>query len=115
MESALTMVPPLSRARASARADLPEAVGPAMRTARPGSIIAKTTLHQRPVSVSHVATLISSPGEAAVIPEALRMAGGALGGGAGEARWLCEGVAADVPFRPQPGPLELTTQQLRQA
>src|SRR5687768_10098161 len=32
MESALTIEPPPARTRSSARADLPEAVGPAMRT-----------------------------------------------------------------------------------
>jgi phosphoserine phosphatase len=85
-----------------------------MRTACPGSIIAKPLSTKGPLSVSHVATLISSPREAAVTPEALRTACGVLGN-AGEVCWLCEGVAADVPFRPQPGPLERAMQQLRQA
>src|SRR5690606_13059826 len=38
--SALTMMPPCASAMASASADLPDAVGPAIRTGRPGSMSA---------------------------------------------------------------------------
>src|SRR3712207_4755021 len=112
MESALTIVAPLSRASASASADLPEAVGPAMRTARSAPIIRATPLDARRPSVSHVATLISSPRRAAVTAAVLRPAREVLG--AGEPVWLHGGVAADLPFRPVPGSQDGIARRLRE-
>jgi phosphoserine phosphatase len=64
--------------------------------------------------VSHVATLISSPQEAAVTAKVLRAASEALGSG-DKPVWLREGVAADLPFRPVPGSQDGIAQQLRTA
>jgi phosphoserine phosphatase len=64
--------------------------------------------------VSHVATLISSPQEAAVTAEALRAASEVLGR-ADEPMWLREGIAADLPLRPIPGSQDGIAQQLRTA
>src|SRR5215212_4559796 len=115
MESALTTVPPVSRATASASADLPEAVGPAMRTTRPGSFnAAKTCSCTKALSVSHVATLISSSQAAAVTGEVLRSAGEILGS-ADQPVWLHQGIAADVPFRPAAGSQDGVAQHLRAA
>src|SRR5215212_996577 len=62
MESALTTTPPRARASSSATADLPEAVGPAMRTAPRRAKIP---------SVTFVATLISNPRSPAVTDDLL--------------------------------------------
>jgi phosphoserine phosphatase len=64
--------------------------------------------------VSHVATLISSPREAAVTAGALQTARDVLGG-AGEPVWLREGVAADLPYRPVLGSQDGTARRLQDA
>src|SRR5215813_5381614 len=89
MESALMIAPPSFSASSSANADLPLAVGPAMRMIAdiaPGS-------HD----MSYVATLISHPDRPAVSGGLAARVAQALPGGR-EADWLAPGIAIDVLF-----------------
>src|SRR5215831_5721757 len=86
MESVLMTMPPSRSASASASADLPLAVGPAISTA---------TL--RASLMTYAATLIAQPAQP--ISEALaRRAAAALG--AAGITWLDPGLALDIPFTP---------------
>src|ERR1700742_3281713 len=80
--------PPAFRARASARADLPLAVGPAISTA---------VLSLVPEFMSLVATLICHPANPALDSTVLDGARAILPN-AGHAKWLWDEVAADIPF-----------------
>src|ERR1700761_6059160 len=87
MESALTTTPPVFRASAAASADLPLAVGPAISTA----------LLSSGKSMSLVATLICNPANPALDSTVLDGARAILPKAA-PARWLCDEIAADIPF-----------------
>jgi phosphoserine phosphatase len=76
---------------ASANADLPLAVGPAIRTA---SFTGTTPPPGEIVSMPLVATLISSPAAASLTPEVADTASRAVGASA--PRWLSEGIACDI-------------------
>src|SRR4051794_6631580 len=111
MESALTMVPPNSWARRMASADLPLAVGPAMRMARniqPAMPLKRRTFGPRvkmpdPTAsvpaASHVATLVSNPARPALTDALLTRAAQVLPHVTGPV-WLDKGIAADLPFTP---------------
>src|SRR5580692_11608265 len=88
MESALTTTPPVFRAQTSASADLPLAVGPAISTA---------VLLSARGFMSLVATLICHPANPALDSTVLDGARAILPL-AGPARWLCDEIAADIPF-----------------
>src|SRR5271157_2829201 len=108
MESAFTIVAPNLSASASATADLPLAVGPAMRSAR------LTYFPPRSGSVMSsvlVATLIADPLEYRLSEATLDRAAQALRG-IERRRWLDEGVAADLVFS---GKLEPKRAALEQA
>src|SRR6201996_9447292 len=80
--------PPALRARPSASADLPLAVGPAISTAF-------VSLAPEPMSL--VATLICHPANPALDSTVLDGARAILPN-AGAAKWLWNEVAADIPF-----------------
>ena len=89
MESVLMTTPPLFCANSSARADLPLAVGPAISTALPK--------FSEFACMSLVATLICNPAnpalDATIVDGAL-----AVLPSPGQARWLFDEVAVDIPF-----------------
>src|SRR5512138_328139 len=89
MESALMMTPPVFRARSSASADLPLAVGPAISTAlfNPDD----------PAGMSLVATLICNPANPALDSTIVDGALAVLPS-PGEAKWLFNEVEVDIPF-----------------
>src|SRR5487761_2002380 len=94
MESALMTTPPAFCASASASADLPLAVGPAIRTAlllSPGEF----------TQMSLVATLICNPAAPALDSTVVDGARAILPS-AGAAQWLFDEVAVDIPFEGQP-------------
>src|ERR1700677_491164 len=100
MESALTIVPPSFSARASAKvsakADLPLAVGPAMRMVlgtSQSSFIPPLGSH----GMFYVATLISAPDRPAVTDTLARQAARYLPHGR-PVDWLEPGVALDIAF-----------------
>src|SRR6202012_2878681 len=88
MESALMTTPPVFRAAASASADLPLAVGPAISTAvllsARGSMSLVATLICHPANPALDSTVVD--GARAILPDA------------GPARWLFDEVAVDIPF-----------------
>src|SRR6056297_1365069 len=95
MESALITTPSRRRATSSASADLPDAVGPAMRRA----LTAVTPLLNARGShaMTHVATLIAGSAirlDGALVDRALSVLPG------GQARTLSDGVAVDIAFAP---------------
>src|SRR4029453_7200800 len=94
MESALMMVPRSSSASASASADLPLAVGPAISTAR---CAGDRTLIQDLRAMTLVATLISNPAVSALDGATIERARDVLPA-AQAPTWLEPGVAADIPF-----------------
>ncbi|MCC0017028.1 MAG: phosphoserine phosphatase SerB [Rhodobiaceae bacterium] len=106
MESALTTAPPSASATASASADLPLAVGPAIRTAAGrillpvlSSMPAATSPNARPMQASsrpNVATLVVPAGETTALADA-RRALAALLPGAGDPEPL-GAHALDLPF-----------------
>src|SRR5438876_7259393 len=93
MEAVLMTVPPNRSASASASADLPLAVGPAISTALL-LCIAKPP-RNRPMSL--VATLICNPANPALDSTIVDGARAVLSA-AGPAHWLFGEVAADIPF-----------------
>src|SRR6201996_7906321 len=97
--------PPVFRATASANADLPLAVGPAISTA---------VLLRSFEFMSLVATLICSPANPALDSTVLDGARAILPQ-AGPARWLCDEIAADIPFGDGSEDIAATAHRLRQA
>ena len=92
MESVLTMTPPVRSAISSANADLPLAVGPAIRIAsltRPSSAVFSWVSF-----MPLVATLVSSPAGGALTPALANKASQAVG--ASTTRWLGETIACDL-------------------
>src|ERR1051326_7938228 len=89
MESVLMTPPPLARARSSASADLPLAVGPAIST---GLLLVPC----------EVTRCLSSPRSSAIrtTPRWIRPSSTARAvlPAAGPAHWLWDEVAADIPF-----------------
>src|SRR5271170_6638435 len=96
MESALTIVPPSFSARASAKADLPLAVGPAMRMVL-GTSQSSFILPLGSHGMFYVATLISAPDRPAVTDTLARKAAHYLPHGR-PVDWLSPGVALDIAF-----------------
>src|ERR1700687_5898812 len=90
MESALMTTPPVFCARASARADLPLAVGPAISTALLLSPCEVTRM-------SLVAPLICNPADPALDSTVVDGARAILPS-PGPAQWLFDEVAVDIPF-----------------
>src|SRR5690606_2868816 len=98
MESVLTIRPPRRRASASARADLPLAVGPAIRIAfliSPSSPDCRMPL---------VATIVSHPGVPLVSRPLATMAAAAVGASA--VSWLADDLACDLLLPPGPDDTE---------
>lgn len=91
MLSALTTTPSNRSASSSARADLPLAVGPAIRTA---FLIGPLPAPAGESSMPFVATLISRPDRRAVTEDIANKAAEAVGASAID--WLDEGVACDL-------------------
>src|SRR3954454_10620473 len=90
MESALMMTPPVFCANSSASADLPLAVGPAISTAfLPSS--------SEFACMSLVATLICNPADPALDSTVVDGARAILPS-PGQAQWLFNEVAVDIPF-----------------
>lgn len=92
MESVLTITPPTRSATSRASADLPLAVGPAIRIAsftRPSSAASC-----RVSSMPLVATLLSNPAGGALTPALANKASRAIGASA--PRWLAETIACDI-------------------
>src|SRR5579863_3120436 len=110
MESALRIVAPNFSASASASADLPLAVGPAMRSAHlTGFVLASGAGILMPSSAV-VATLIADP--ATMRLSDARIARAAQGvAGFGGWRWLDEGVAADLVFDGQAAAIRLILEE----
>src|SRR5882724_12340894 len=90
MESALMMTPEVPCASASASADLPLAVGPAISTALLFSPSESTCM-------SLVATLICNPADPALDSTVVDGARAILPS-PGAAHWLFDEVAVDIPF-----------------
>src|SRR5271169_2887431 len=90
MESALMMTPPSFSASSSAKADLPLAVGPAMR------MILDTRLGSH--DMSYVATLISAPQRPVVTETLAARVAEKLPQQARVGTWLHPGVAIDIVF-----------------
>src|SRR5580704_1222205 len=90
MESVLMTTPPVFCARASASADLPPAVGPAISTAL-------LSFSGEFTEMSLVATLICNPANPALDSTVVDGARAILPS-AGPARWLFDEVAVDIPF-----------------
>jgi phosphoserine phosphatase len=111
MESALTTTPPAAFAAATARADLPLAVGPAMSSASFPSASFRSVSSSGP-AMAYVAVLISDPAEPAVDAALIAAASDALPH-AGAAAWLASGIAADIPFARPDAPLEAIAERLR--
>src|SRR5271168_531247 len=105
MESVLMTTPPVFRANASAKADLPLAVGPAISTA---------VLLWPFEFMSLVATLICSPANPALDSTVLDGARAILPF-SGPARWLFDEVAADIPFGDGSEDIAATAERLRAA
>src|ERR1700727_705620 len=105
MESALMTTPPVFRAAASASADLPLAVAPAISTAVLLSAGGLRAL---------VATLICPPANPALDSTVLDGARAILPL-AGPARWLFDEVAADIPFGDGSEDIAATAKRLRAA
>src|ERR1700681_1084005 len=84
------MTPPVFCASASASADLPLAVGPAISTALPPS-------SRDPIPMSLVATLICNPADPALDSTVVDGARAILPS-PDPARWLFNEVAVDIPF-----------------
>src|ERR1700722_1538116 len=103
MESVLMTTPPVFRANASARADLPLAVGPAISTA---------VLLWPFEFMSLVATLICHPANPALDSTVLDGARAILPF-SGPARWLFDEVAADIPFGNGSENIAATAERLR--
>jgi phosphoserine phosphatase len=97
--------PPVLRAKASASADLPLAVGPAISTA---------VLSPIPELMSLVATLICHPANPALDSTVLEGARAILPS-PGPARWLWDEVAADIPFGDGREDMTAIAQRLREA
>src|SRR5690606_23575590 len=91
MESALTIAPPVSRAIFSASADLPLAVGPAIRTA---FFKGSTGAAAPESSMPFIATLIANPARPVLTRALADRASAALG--ASHIDWLAEDLAADL-------------------
>src|SRR6476646_326143 len=89
MESVLMTTPPVFCASASASADLPLAVGPAISTALPGD--------SEFAAMSLVATLICNPANPALDSTIVDGALAVLPS-PGHAQWLFDEVAVDIPF-----------------
>src|SRR6202161_91276 len=105
MESVLMTTPPAFRANASAKADLPLAVGPAISTA---------VLLWPFEFLFFVATLICHPANPALDSTVLDGARAILPS-AGAARWLFDEVAADIPFGDGSEDIVATAERLRAA
>src|SRR6202051_5334185 len=90
MESVLMTTPPVFCARASASADLPLAVGPAISTAL-------LSFSGEFTEMSLVATLICNPANPALDSTVVDGARAILPS-AGPARWVFNAVAVDIPF-----------------
>src|ERR1700723_3255880 len=105
MESALMTIPPTFRAKASASADLPLAVGPAISTA---------VLLSARGFISLVAPLICHPANPALDSTVLDGARAILPS-AGPARWLCDEIAADIHFGDGSEDAAAITKRLRAA
>src|ERR1700722_18434466 len=105
MESALMTTPRVFRASASARADLPLAVGPAISTT------VSLWLFE---FMSLVAPLICHPANPALDSTVLDGARAILPS-AGPARWLFDEVAADIPFGDGSENIAATAERLRAA
>src|SRR5690242_17120182 len=102
-------VPENRSASASASADLPLAVGPAMSTAQ--TIHSLRATH----SMSHIATLISNPKNLAVTRKAAQAAK-ALLPGAGDIATLDGEIASEIPFAlPAGSPTRALADTLRAA
>src|SRR4029077_20866494 len=106
MESVLMTTPPFFCARASASADLPLAVGPAISTA----LLLSSGEFTR---MSLVATLICNPANPALDSTVVDGARAILPS-AGAARWLFDEVAVDIPFVAE-GDVHAIEARLRQA
>src|SRR5438445_13892871 len=109
MESVLTMTPPVRSARSSASADLPLAVGPAIRIAfftRPSPASVPE------FSMPLIAPLVSRPADRALSPSLANMASPSVGARTGI--WLAEGIACDLAL-PQVADLADITAALRAA
>src|SRR4051812_11801423 len=109
MESVLTMTPPLRWARSSASADLPLAVGPAIRIAfltRPLPACPPEFL------MPLIATLVTHPARRALSASLANMASRSIGASA--VRWLAEGIACDLAL-PEAAEAAETTAVLRTA
>src|SRR5262245_17547888 len=96
MESALTIKPPVWRASSSAKADLPLAVGPAIRTA---FLTSPTLSPAADCAMSIIATLISHPAARILTPQVAHMASDAVG--ARGIDWLSDHIACDLML-PEP-------------
>src|SRR5689334_14686042 len=93
MESALMTVPPSRRASEIARADLPLAVGPAMRTAETKSVLPDSGC---PVEFYSV-TLIAKPGSKALAGDIVNKAARIVPFGK-VGPWLAADEAVDISF-----------------
>src|SRR6476661_869057 len=98
MESALITAPPRRRARFTARADLPLAVGPAMRMAWNPCATARHPLNTCKAMIDHVATLVCHP-ERPALSDALLARVAQVLPEAQSPRMLNPELAADIPFR----------------
>src|SRR5271155_5163086 len=96
MESALMATPPNFSASVSANADLPLAVGSAMRMVRDTSLTAPFALFGSH-GMFYVATLISHPARPAVTDGLVRKAARYLPHGR-PVDWLAAGIAVDIAF-----------------
>src|SRR5262245_2700559 len=94
MESALTMTPFSRSAVSSASADLPLAVGPAIRIAPLTIPSPESVLHP---SMTLIATLVSNPKVRALSADLAHKA--AQVAGASETTWLADGIACDLELR----------------
>lgn len=101
------MTAPFFLARSSARADLPLAVGPAIRVAFASSLLAPVSAESL---MAIVATLISHPKTGALEPSVVDMVGAALD--ASRIDWLSQGVACDI-YLPEGIELEQAKKTLR--
>src|SRR5262245_23660404 len=91
MESALTIQLPVWRASSTAKADLPLAVGPAIRIA---SLTSPSLSPAAGCAMSFIATLISHPAARILTPQVAHMASEAVG--ARGIDWLSDHVACDL-------------------
>src|SRR5262245_45195111 len=91
MESALTIQPPVRRASSNAKADLPLAVGPAIRIA---PLMSPSLTPASDCAMSVIATLISHPAARSLTPQVAHIASEAVG--ASGIDWLCDHIACDL-------------------